>query len=85
MSSPSLTGDRRIAWRNVLTVGSATILIGAEVFGAAFAGGWAVATQLELGPHGVPIVQGIFFIGGISVMVAFIRSARRVAPFTKRG
>ena len=85
MSSPSLTGDRRIAWRNVLTVGSATILIGAEVFGAAFAGGWAVATQLELGPYGVPIVQGIFFIGGIAVMVAFIRSARRVEPFTRRG
>ena len=85
MSSPSLTGDRRIAWRNVLTVGSAAILIGAEVFGAAFAGGWAVATQLELGPYGVPIVQGIFFIGGIAVMVAFIRSAQRVEPFTRRG
>jgi hypothetical protein len=85
MSSPSLTGDRRIAWRNVLTVGSAAILIGAEVFGAAVAGGWAVATQLELGPYGVPIVQGIFFIGGIAVMVAFIRSAQRVEPFTRRG
>ena len=85
MSRPSLTGDRRIAWRNVLTVGSAAILIGAEVFGAAFAGGWAVATQLELGPYGVPIVQGIFFIGGIAVMVAFIRSAQRVEPFTRRG
>ena len=85
MSSPSLTGDRRIAWRNVLTVGSAAILIGAEVFGAAFAGGWAIATQLELGPYGVPIVQGIFFIGGIAVMVAFIRSAQRVEPFTRRG
>ena len=85
MSSPSLTGDRRIAWRNVLTVGSAAILIGAEVFGAAFAGGWALATQLELGPYGVPIVQGIFFIGGIAVMVAFIRSARRIEPFTTRG
>ena len=85
MSRPSLTGDRRIAWQNVLTVGSAAILIGAEVFGAAFAGGWAVATQLELGPYGVPIVQGIFFIGGIAVMVAFIRSAQRVEPFTRRG
>ena len=85
MSRPSLTGDRSIAWRNVLTVGSAAILIGAEVFGAAFAGGWAVATQLELGPYGVPVVQGIFFIGGIAVMVAFLRSAQRVEPFTRRG
>jgi hypothetical protein len=85
MSTPTLTGDRRIAWQNVLTVGSATILIGAEVFGAAFAGGWAIANQLELGPYGVPIVQGIFFVAGIAVMIAFIRSARQVEPFTTRG
>src|SRR5262249_61606351 len=32
------TGDRRIAWQNVLTVFSAAILIGAQVFDAAFAG-----------------------------------------------
>ena len=81
----TLTGDRRIAWKNVLTVLSAAILIGAEVFGAAFAGGWAVATQLELGPYGVPILQGIFFIGGIAIMIAFIRSARLVEPFTTKG
>ena len=40
-------GDRRIAWQNVLTVFSAAILLGAEVFGAAFAGGWAVARYLD--------------------------------------
>ena len=34
---------RRINWTNVITVLSAAILIGAEVFGAAYAGGWAVA------------------------------------------
>ena len=44
--SPSPTGRRRINWQNVLTVVSAAILIGAEVFGAAFAGGWAVASSL---------------------------------------
>jgi len=37
---------RRILWKNVLTVVSAAILIGAEVFGAAFAGSWAIATLL---------------------------------------
>ena len=78
-------GDRRIAWQNVLTVVSAAILIGAEVFGAAFAGGWAVASYLDLGPYGVHIMQGIFFACGIAVMVAFIRNARRVEPFTTRG
>ena len=37
-------GPRRINWLNVNTVLTAAILIGAEVFGAAFAGGWAVAS-----------------------------------------
>jgi 4-hydroxy-tetrahydrodipicolinate synthase len=57
----------------------------AEVFGAAFAGGWAVASYLDLGPYGVHIMQGIFFACGIAVMVEFIRNARRVEPFTTRG
>jgi hypothetical protein len=82
---PGLTGERRIHWRNVLTVLSAAILIGAEVFGAAFAGGWAVANLFDLGPYGVHIAQGVFFLCGIAVMVAFIRNAQRVEPFTTRG
>ena len=78
---------RRMHWLNVLTVVSAAILIGAEVFGAAFAGGWAVASSLasnglDLGPYGTHIMQGIFFLGGIAVMIAFLRSAQRVEPFT---
>jgi hypothetical protein len=80
----SLAG-RRIAWQNVLTVISAAILIGAEVFGAAFAAGWAVANLFDFGPYGVHIMQGLFFLCGIAVMLAFIRNARRVEPFTSRG
>jgi hypothetical protein len=80
-----LSGDRRIAWQNVLTVVSAAILIGAEVFGAAFAGGWAVANLFDLGPYGVHIMQGLFFLCGIAVMIAFLRNARLVEPFTTRG
>ena len=79
--SPGLSGDRRIAWQSVLTVFSAAILIGAEVFGAAFAGGWAIGNLFDLGPYGVLIMQGLFFLCGIAVMVAFIRNARRVEPF----
>ena len=45
-SQPSPTAPRRIVWRSVITVISAAILIGAEVFGAAFAGGWALAILL---------------------------------------
>ena len=35
---PSSTTSREIIWPSVVTVISAAILIGAEVFGAAFAG-----------------------------------------------
>ena len=44
--------NRRIVWLNVITVISAAILIGAEVFGAAFAGSWAIATLFDLGGIG---------------------------------
>jgi hypothetical protein len=82
---PTRGNDRRILWQNVLTVVSAAILIGAEVFGAAFAGGWAVASYLDLGIYGEHIMQGVFFLCGVAVMIAFIRNAQRVEPFTTRG
>src|SRR5229473_8592289 len=84
-SQPSPTSARRIIWPSVVTVISAAILIGAEVFGAAFAGGWALANMLDLGPYGVHIMQGLLFAVGLAVMVAFIRNASRVEPFTTRG
>ena len=84
-SQPSPTSARQIVWPTVITVISAAILIGAEVFGAAFAGGWAVANLFDLGPYGVHIMQGIFFLCGLAVMVAFIRNAQQVEPFTTKG
>ena len=74
---------RRIVWVNVMTVISAAILIGAEVFGAAFAGGWAIANLFDLGPTGGLVLRGLFFALGLAVMAAFIRNARRVEPFTQ--
>ena len=76
---------RRIVWLNVVTVVSAAILIGAEVFGAAFAGGWALAILFGLGEQGTHILQATLFALGVLVMTAFIRAAQRVEPFTKRG
>ena len=73
---------RRIIWLHVLTVLSAAILIGAEVFGAAFAAGWAFANLFALGEIGAHILQVVFFVSGVAVMVQFIRAARRVEPFT---
>ena len=53
---PSPAGRRRINWQNVLTVVSAAILIGAEVFGAAFAGGCFV--RICEGLYGLRCRQG---------------------------
>jgi hypothetical protein len=73
---------RRINWSNVMTVLSAAILIGAEVFGAAYAGGWAIAGLFQLGEYGVYALQALFAVIGAVVMASFIRNAQRVEPFT---
>ncbi len=75
---------RRIIWLNVVTVFSAAILIGAEVFGAAFAGGWALAILFGLENTGAHILQALLFALGVFIMAAFIRAAQRVEPFTRR-
>ena len=74
---------RRIAWTNVLTVMSAVILIGAEVFGAAFAGSWAIATLFDLGGLVARILDVVLMLLGLAVMVQFVRNAKRVEPFTE--
>ena len=81
----STSSSRRIVWPSVITVMSAAILIGAEVFGAAFAGGWALAILFGLDDTGAHILQAVLFALGVLVMTAFIRAAQRVEPFTKRG
>ncbi len=73
----------RIHWLNVLTVVSAAILIGAEVFGAAFAGSWALATLFELGPTFARVLDVLLMLIGAAIMVQFVRNARRVEPFTE--
>jgi hypothetical protein len=75
---------RRIVWLNVITVISAAILIGAEVFGAAFAGSWALATLFDLGTTGQRVLDAIFVLCGALVMAQFIRNAHRIEPFTAR-
>jgi len=81
---PSQT-SRQIVWPSVVTVISAAILIGAEVFGAAFAGGWALAILFDLGDQGAHNLQAVLFAVGVFVMIGFIRAAQRVEPFFKRG
>ena len=81
---PSPHAAREILWPSVITVISAAILISAEVFGAAFAGGWALAILLGLDDTGAHVLQAVLFAVGVLVMVAFVRAAQRVEPFTRR-
>ena len=84
LDATNKSGSRRINWINVSTVLSAAILIAAEVFGAAFAGGWAFGNLFSLGEYGTYILQILFFVLGIVVMAAFIRSGMKIEPFTTR-
>jgi hypothetical protein len=78
------SGRLRIVWPHVSTVVSATILIGAEVFGAAFAGSWAIATLFGFGFLGARILDVVLMLCGLAVMVQFVRSAHLIEPFTAR-
>ena len=82
-TSAAPRGTRRIIWINVLTVVSAVILIGAEVFGAAFAGSWAIANLFGLGTTIARILDVIFLAGGAVIMFQFVRFAQKVEPFSK--
>jgi len=83
-NTPDLGQRRKVNWLNVNTVLCAAILIGAEVFGAAYAGGWAIAMLLGLGDYGIIGLRVVFFLGGLYVMFAFVRQASKVEPFTTR-
>ena len=84
MSTVERPLSRRINWTNVITVLSAAVLIGAEVFGAAFAGSWAIATLFDLGGLGARVLDIVFVLCGLAIMLQFIRAARRIEPFTAR-
>ena len=84
MSPQPASTTREIVWPSVITVISAAILIGAEVFGAAFAGGWALAVLIGLDDTLAHILQAVLFGIGVLIMIAFIRAAQRVEPFTRR-
>lgn len=83
MATPTTPRARKIDWANVSTVISAAILIGAEVFGAAFAGGWALSILFGLDTTGERILQGVLFVSGVAIMIAFVRNAKRIEPFTR--
>jgi hypothetical protein len=65
-------------------VGSASILIGAEVFGAAYAASWALGTLFGFDVIARRILDAALFGCGLYVMYMFIRSAQTAEPFVLR-
>src|SRR5258705_13753220 len=80
---PASTPTREIIWPSVVTVISAAILIGAEVFGAAFAGGWALAILLGLDDTSAHVLQAVLFAIRVFIMAAVIRPPQPGGPFPR--
>ena len=75
----------RTNWQNLITVISVMILVGAEVFGVAFAAGWAIAGLFELGETVSYVLMAVFSLLGLYAMAVFWRQAVRIEPVTERG
>lgn len=71
-------------WRNLITVISIMILVGAEVFGVAIAAGWAIAGLLELGHMVGYVLMGLFSLLAIYFLVNLWRRCVAVEPLTGR-
>jgi hypothetical protein len=67
-------------WRNLVTVLSVLILIGAEVFGLAVAAGWALAGLFELGDVVSYALMALFSLFGAYAMLVLWRRAVQVEP-----
>ncbi len=75
---------RSVNWRNMITWISVGILVGTEVFGALFAGAWALGGTLELPPTLQWIPYGLALAGSVAIMVPFLRRAASIDPLTDK-
>lgn len=67
-------------WRNLITVVSIMILVGAEVFGVAISAGWAIAGLFELGDIVGYILIALFSLFALYVLVVLWRRCVAVEP-----
>ncbi len=72
----------RTNWRNLITVVSIMILVGAEVFGVAISAGWAIAGLFELGDIVGYILIGLFSLFALYVLVVLWRRCVAVEPLS---
>jgi hypothetical protein len=82
MEARIVADTRHKPWQNLLTVVSVLILIGTEVFGVAFAGGWAIAGLFELGDQVGYVLMALFSLGGAVAMVSLWRRAVQIDPIS---
>jgi hypothetical protein len=70
-------------WRNLITIVSIMVLVGAEVFGVAISAGWAIAGLLELGNMVGYALMGLFSLLAIYFLVNLWRRCVAVEPLTQ--
>lgn len=70
-------------WRNVITVVSIMILVGAELFGVAISAGWAIAGLFELGNIVGYVLMGLFSLLAIYFLVNLWRRSIAVEPLAE--
>lgn len=71
-------------WRNVITIMSIMILVGAEVFGVAIAAGWAIAGLFELGDYVGYALMALFSLFAVYILVNLWRRCVAVEPLAGR-
>lgn len=70
-------------WRNVITLISIMILVGAEVFGVAISAGWAVAGLFELGHIVGYVLMGLFSLLALYILAHLWRRCVAVEPLAE--
>jgi hypothetical protein len=77
--------SRRINRRNLITITSVAVLVGAEILGAALALGWAVGGLLELPDLWRQVMIGISLLIGCYAVYRFFMHAATVEPIFEKG
>lgn len=67
-------------WRNLITVISIMVLVGAEVFGVAISAGWAIAGLFELGHIVGYGLMGLFSLFALYILAHLWRRCVAVEP-----
>jgi hypothetical protein len=71
-------------WRNLITLVSIMILVGAEVFGVAISAGWAIAGLFELGDIVGYALMALFSLFALYILVGLWRRCVAVEPISGR-